>query len=137
MDKAEPEKDPLHIKLSELPKQAYQMDFLVSQTNHHLIKEQELSIKAGELVGKLYDFLLEQYKLAPLDEKIMHEHLNKLCVRLVFCLYAEDSGLFEKKNQFHDYLSQYSAENIREALKTLFKVLNTKNEERSVFVRTA
>lgn len=137
MDKAEPEKDPLHIKLSELPKQAYQMDFLVSQTNHHLIKEQELSIKAGELVGKLYDSLLEQYKLAPLDEKIMHEHLNKLCVRLVFCLYAEDSGLFEKKNQFHDYLSQYSAENIREALKTLFKVLNTKNEERSVFVRTA
>jgi len=134
MDKAEPEKDPLHIKLSELPKQAYQMDFLVSQTNHHLIKEQELSIKAGELVGKLYDSLLEQYKLAPLDEKIMHEHLNKLCVRLVFCLYAEDSGLFEKKNQFHDYLSQYSAENIREALKTLFKVLNTKNEERDPYL---
>lgn len=134
MDKAEPEKDPLHIKLSELPKQAYQMDFLVSQTNHHLIKEQELSIKAGELVGKLYDSLLEQYKLAPLDEKIMHEHLNKLCVRLVFCLYAEDSGLFEKKNQFHDYLSQYSAENIREALKNLFKVLNTKNEERDPYL---
>lgn len=134
MDKSVPEKDSLHIELSELSKQAYQMNFLVSQTNHHLIKEQELSIKAGELVGKLYDSLLEQYKLAPLDEKIMYEHLNKLCVRLVFCLYAEDAGLFEKKNQFHDYLSQYSAENIREALKTLFKVLNTKNEERDPYL---
>lgn len=53
---------------------------------------------------------------------------------MFFCLYAEDSGLFEKKNQFHDYLSQYSAENIREALKTLFKVLNTKNEERDPYL---
>lgn len=47
------------------------------------------SLLAGELVGKLYDAVLKQYK-----NPDSHETFNMLCVRLVFCLYAEDAGIF-------------------------------------------
>ena len=89
-------------------------------------------MEAGEIVGKIYDALLKQYKNPESTET--QKSLNKLCVRLVFCLYGEDAGLFGKKSLFHDYLAQYDAKNARQALRRLFRVLNQKSEERDPYL---
>ncbi len=87
--------------------------------------EEQVSLKAGELVGKLYDALIKEY-INP-DENSFRS-LNILCVRIVFCLYAEDAGLFETRTAFEDYIKSFSLENLRRGLIDLFKILNTKPE---------
>jgi hypothetical protein len=93
------------ILLKDLPKEYYRLSFIVDSKNEHIKKEEELSFKAGELVGKLYDAFSKQYR--DLTNEQSQKDLNELCVRLVFCLYAEDAGLFGRKNVFHDYLAKY------------------------------
>ena len=116
------------IYLKDLPKEYNRLSFLVNKDNTSIQKENDLSVKAGEIIGKVYDKLIKQYN--NIENKKSHESLNKLCVRLVFCLYAEDSELFKRKNQFHDYLAKFPASGIRQALVDLFKVLDTKEEDR-------
>jgi type I restriction-modification system DNA methylase subunit len=96
-------------------------------------KEEDISLQAGELVGKIYDAILKQYH-NPKDPHSL-KSLNMLCVRLVFCMYAEDAGIFPYASQFTDYLKAYRAEDAREALINLFKVLDTKIEERSPYLK--
>ena len=135
MDQIEPDKNGICIPLEDLPKRAHEMNFLISEKDHHLSKEMALSIQAGDLVGELYDAFSKQYHaVSTLDEKTIDNHLNRLCVRIVFCLYAEDSGLFGTKTAFHDYLEQFETKHMRKALVDLFKVLNTKVEERDPFM---
>ena len=96
------------------------------------IHEVELSVRAGELVGKLYDALLERY-INP-DDKASQRSLNIFCVRVVFLLYAEDAGLFEK-GQFHDYLK--GRQNVvRDALRKLFEILDQKPESRDPYLES-
>ena len=92
----------------------------------------EISLKAGELVGKLYDALLKQY--ADPDSEETLKSLNKLCVRLVFCLYAEDADIFGKHQMFHDYMKHFSARDFRKALIELFQILDTKPEDRDKYI---
>ena len=99
--------------------------------NENIRKEMEVSLKAGELVGVLYDALLKQYA-DPTDPNTL-KSLNALCVRLVFCLYAEDAGIFGRRNMFHDYLSAHRAED-RRALINLFRVLDQRPEERDKYL---
>ena len=131
-DMENPRGEPEKIKLADLEKEYYRLSFLVDKGSVHLQREMEISIKAGEVVGLLYDGLLKQYK-NPEDPETL-KHLNKLCVRLVFCLYAEDAGIFGKHLMFHDYLKQFSANQLRKALTQLFKVLNQKPEERDPYL---
>ncbi len=131
-DMENPRGEPEKIKLADLEKEYYRLSFLVDKGSVHLQREMEISIKAGEVVGLLYDGLLKQYK-NPEDPETL-KHLNKLCVRLVFCLYAEDAGIFGKHLMFHDYLKQFSANQIRKTLTQLFKVLNQKPEERDPYL---
>ena len=131
MDK--PNGEPEEILLKDLKKEYYRLQFIVDVENTNLKKEMEISIKAGELVGKIYDEILPLYK-DPNNEKTL-KSLNMLCVRLVFCLYAEDAGLFGRHQMFHDYLSKFGAEDIREALLKLFKVLDTKIEDRDPYMK--
>lgn len=131
-DMENPRGEPEKIKLADLEKEYYRLSFLVEKGSVHLQREMEISIKAGEVVGLLYDGLLKQYK-NPDDPETL-KHLNKLCVRLVFCLYAEDAGIFGKHLMFHDYLKQFSANQLRKALTQLFKVLNQKPEERDPYL---
>ena len=120
------------LKLADLEKEFHRLQFLVDTGSEHIKKEMEISLQAGELVGVLYDALLKQYK-DPDDPETL-KSLNKLCVRLVFCLYAEDAGIFGGKSMFHDYLQQYSAKDARRALIDLFKVLDTKPEDRDPYM---
>ncbi|MDO5576098.1 MAG: hypothetical protein Q4F84_03395, partial [Fibrobacter sp.] len=120
------------ILLENLEKEYYRLSFLTDVGNIHLKREMELSIKAGELVGKIYDALIKKYK----DPSNIYslKSLNMLCVRLVFCLYAEDAGIFGHKSMFHDYLNHYESRDLRKALIELFKVLDTKEEDRDPYL---
>ncbi|NLB42838.1 MAG: class I SAM-dependent DNA methyltransferase, partial [Clostridiales bacterium] len=95
-------------------------------------KALEVSLQAGELVGALYDALLKEYN-NPEDKDTLH-NLNVLCVRIVFCLYAEDAGLFGKRSMFHDYLKKYKGPSFRYALIRLFAVLNQKPVDRDPYL---
>ena len=131
-DMERPNDAPEIIQLADLEKEYHRLSFLVDDTNVHLKKELEVSIQAGEIVGVLYDKILAQYKDPSKPES--QKALNKLCVRLVFCLYAEDAGIFGTKNMFHDYMSRFSANDFRRALIELFLVLDTKPEDRDPYM---
>ncbi|GHN28493.1 methylase [Lactobacillus delbrueckii] len=131
-DMEHPNSEPQVIKLEDLGKEYYRLEFLVDKGNEHLEKEQRVSLAAGELVGKIYSELLKQYKDP--DSKHTQESINQLSVRIVFCLYAEDAGIFGHKNMFHDYLQDFDAKSMRRALIDLFKVLDTKEEDRDPYL---
>jgi len=129
-DMENPNGEPEQIFLKDLGKEYYRMKFLVDNTSEHINKEMEVSMQAGEIVGRIYDALLTQYDdYSP--EAL--RWLNVLCVRIVFCLYAEDAGIFSR-DQFHDYLSKYDAADMRNALIRLFEVLNTPTDKRSRYL---
>ena len=135
-DMENPKGEPESILLNQLPKEYYRLEFLVKEKSELLHREEQISIQAGELVGKLYDAILKQYK-NPEDKNSLHS-LNILCVRLVFCLYAEDSGLFGEHLKFHNYIKKVAEndiDDVRDALIKLFKVLNTPIEERSHYLK--
>ena len=130
-DMEKPYGEPEIIKLENLPEEAYRMNFLVKTDSEILKKELDVSIQAGELVGKIYDALYKQY--IDKDSEETHKSLNMLCVRLVFCLYAEDSGLFGSHTMFHDYIKGFAVKDVRKAVIDLFKMLDTKEEDRDPY----
>ena len=112
----QPNSEPEEIHLKDLEKEFSRLSFLVNTRNVHIKKEMEISIKAGDIVGVLYDKLLAQYKLAKnIDMDRCLKSLNMLCVRLVFCLYAEDAGIFGYKSMFGDFINRFSAQELRNA----------------------
>ncbi len=130
-DMEKPNAEPESLLLTELPEQLYRLRFLVDTGSETLRREEEISKKAGDVVGLIYDALLKQYH-NPSDPATL-KSLNKLCVRLVFLLYAEDADIFTRL-QFHDYLKQFPAAKARSALIELFKVLDKKPEERDPYL---
>ncbi len=130
MDK--PEGEPEKIKLKNLDKEYYRLDFLVKSNSDHLKQELEVSVKAGEIVGLLYNAFIKQYD-DPNSEETMR-NLNVLCVRLVFCLYAENAGIFGSYGMFHDYLKSVETHQMRKALVDLFHILDTKEEDRDKYL---
>ena len=131
-DMEHPTGEPEIILLENLEREYYRLNFLVNSKDEHLEKEMEVSIKAGEIVGKLYDALLAQYINKENESSL--KSLNILCVRLVFCLYAEDAGIFGRRGMFHDYLNAFDAVHFRTALINLFKVLDTKPAGRDPYL---
>lgn len=126
-----PSDEPEQIFLKDLPKEYHRLNFLVDARSEHIQREIEISVKAGEIVGKIYDALLPEFGDNPTTEDL--HALNVLCVRIVFCLYAEDAGIFQKE-QFYNYLKSFHVENMRVALRELFRVLDTKPEDRDRFM---
>ena len=129
-DMENPSGEPQQIFLKDLCTDFYRLNFLVDRRSENIKREEEVSLKAGELVGKLYDALFKEY-IEP-DENSFRS-LNILCVRIVFCLYAEDAGLFETRTAFEDYIKSFSTENLRDGIIKLFKILNTKPENRDKY----
>lgn len=143
MNQAQPE--PTKIALEELQSKYPLLEFLVKKEVKQISHEMEVSIKAGDIVGLIYEAFLKQYRIPEIDsknetpeDKQKREHklksLNALCVRIVFCLYAEDAGIFGKRNMFHDYLETYEVRDCRRALKELFKILDTPLNERDEYL---
>ena len=132
-DMERPRGEPEIIELANLEKEYYRLQFLVDAGNEHLKREMEVSIAAGEIVGLLYDAFYKQYA-NPESEHSM-KSLNKLCVRLVFCLYAEDAGIFGHHGMFHDYLKGFDTRGLRKGLVDLFRVLDTKLQDRDPYLK--
>ena len=131
-DMERPQADPVELWLKDLPTQYYLLEFLVRKEDITLQQEMEISIQAGEIVGLLYDAFLKQYK-DPTNEQTL-KSLNALCVRLVFCLYAEDAGIFGRRLMFHDYMQGKGVKGARKALQELFKVLDQRPEDRDKYL---
>ena len=132
-DMEHPAGDPFEIKLADLGKEYYHLRFLVETGADHLKHEEQVSMQAGVIVGKLYEALLKEYKDPTNPESL--RSLNVLCVRLVFCLYSEDAGIFGKHDMFHDYLARYDTMDMRNALIRLFQILNTPLDERDPYLQ--
>ena len=132
-DMERPGGEPEEILLENLPTEYYRLSFLVDSENEHLKREMEVSIAAGEIVGLLYEAFYKQY--ADPDSERALKSLNVLCVRLVFCLYAEDAGIFGHHGMFHDYLAEYDTRHMRKALIELFQVLDTSPEDRDPYLK--
>ena len=133
LDTENPEREYVSVKLEDLPEQSYLFDFFFDKSQSRLVKEKELSVEAGEIVGRLYNSLMAQYKNIDTDA---HEQrsLNILIVRFVFLLYAEDAGLLQEHQAFLKYMRDIAPENFRDALFQLFKVLDTPIEERDPYL---
>ena len=131
-DMEQPNGEPEEILLKDLGTEFYRLQFLVDTRALHLKKEMEVSIQAGNIVGQMYNEILQQYINPDSPETL--KSLNVLCVRLVFCLYAEDAGIFGRHGMFHDYLAMFPADKMRGALIDLFKVLNTPVVERDPYM---
>ena len=132
-DMERPGGEPEIIALANLEKEYYRLQFLVDTGSEHLKREMEVSIAAGEIVGLLYDALYKQYANPQAEQAL--KSLNKLCVRLVFCLYAEDAGIFGRHGMFHDYLAAFDTRGMRKALVELFRVLDTKLQDRDPYLQ--
>ena len=128
-DMKKPGEAPEVILLKDMAKDFTRLKFLVDREDEHIKKELELSLKAGELVGKIHDRFLEQHH-DPMAKKTQNS-LNILCTRLVFCMYAEDAGIFGNTDAFVEYISKYEPGDMRQALLNLFKVLDTPEDERA------
>lgn len=131
-DMERPTGEPESIMLRDLAKEYYRFDFLAEEKSELIRREEEISIQAGDLVGRLYEAILKQY-IKPDDKSSLHS-LNILCVRLVFCLYAEDAGIFGDHLKFHNYLKEFAPKDVRRALIDLFRVLDTKIADRDPYM---
>ena len=131
-DMEKPNGEPESILLKDFGKEYYRLQFLVEEKSELIHREEQISIKAGDIVGKLYDAILKQY-INPESEETLRS-LNMLCVRLVFCLYAEDAGIFGDHLKFHNYIKGFAVKDVRRALIDLFRVLDTKTEDRDPYM---
>ena len=132
-DKEQPKAEPLVISLDNLEREYYLLKFLVDDTTTTLKKEKEISKEAGELIAKLYNLLRNQY-VAPDTPRALHS-LNVLCIRLVFCLFAEKSFLFgDNRSIFRDYMVSFKPSQMRRALLDLFDILDTPEDERDPYL---
>lgn len=130
-DMEKPNGEPEQILLKDLEKEYYRLQFLTDTGDENIKREMEVSIQAGNLVGILYDEILKQH-IDKTNPRSL-QSLNMLCVRLVFCLYAEDAGIFGGHNKFHNYIKSFSSKDMRKALIELFKILDTKPEDRDPY----
>ena len=133
-DMERPDAPPEVVLLENLADEFHRLKFLIHDQKEVIAKEKELSVAAGNIVGQLYDELLKGYK-DPSSKESQHS-LNVLCVRLVFCLYAEDAGIFGRRRMFHDYLAQYRdrPKDVRRAVLDLFDVFDTPVEDRDKYL---
>ena len=144
-DRAKPLAPPLRLGLGDLPKEAHRLAFLVNPKEKAIDRELEISVRAGRIVGEIYDALLKQVEnvkcrvesggdAATLNSKLsILNSINRLCVRLVFCLYAEDADLFPK-DCFKRFVDASDARRLRIDLQRLFQTLDTPTDKRDPYL---
>lgn len=132
-DLEKPNSNPFIVLLDDLPKESYRLRFLGDASDCPKESETDVSIAASKVIGELYSALRAQCADPDAPQTLMS--LNRLCVRLVFCVYAEDSHIFPEHNQFLNYMRQFPAVDFRTKLIELFRVLNTPDKERDRYMR--
>lgn len=110
--------------LKDLHKKAHLFDFIAGYKKQEYKEEDEVNIKAAELMGRLYDSIAEA--------GYSGHDLNVLLVRVLFCLFADDSGIFNQ-GQFKRYIENRTSEDGSDLgmhLGMIFQVLNQSREKR-------
>lgn len=136
LDDENAEQHPETILLAQLPDLLPRLTFLTRKENSRLEREKQLSVAAGEVVGRLYDALAKSYLHLESDPR-EQQSLNILMTRIVFLLYAEDAGLLHEANAFYTYLADYKASQTADALHRLFDALKTPEEQRDPYLNAA
>ena len=122
---------PVSFKLQELPKRIEAFAFILGVQKRTFRDQDPVNIHASEKMGSLHDAL----KASGYDG---HD-LERLLVRLVFCLFADDTGIFEPRGIFHDLIQQRTQQDGSDVgpwLMQLFEVLNTPDEKRQTTLDT-
>jgi hypothetical protein len=118
------EQSTIEFTIDELVNHVQNFGYLLGYQKKTYKEQDPANIKAAELMGKLHDRLEEiGYKGHPLEVYL---------VRILFCLFAEDTTIFNKQ-QFQDYIEQRTAEDgsdLASKLQELFQVLNTSEDKR-------
>ena len=121
----EGEQEPVEFLLKDLHKQVRRFGFIAGYQVRAFKDQDPANIKAAERMGKLHDAL----KASGYEG----HRLEVLLVRLLFCLFAEDTGIFERR-QLQDFIEQRTAEDgtdLGAQLTALFQTLNTPDGQRS------
>lgn len=95
------------------------------------IRESAFDIKATGRLNRLYVELLKENP--DWDTEARRQDMNHFMARLIFCFFAEDTGIFIGNGLFTDTVTQMSAKdssNTHEVISTIFEAMNTKNDER-------
>ena len=120
------------LTLKDLPEKYDVFDQVFDPNTTRLAIETNISVQTTELIRKMYNALMKQYKNIETDKKEQHD-LNVLIVRLVFLYYAENAHILTNTHAFRDYLKSFKPSSYRDALNNLFRVLNTSKEERDPY----
>lgn len=136
LDREDAETNYETILLKDLPNEFHRLSFFTSKAHSRIEREKQLSIRAGEVVGRLYDTFSKAYLDIENDEREQRS-LNILITRIVFLLYAEDADLLQEHNAFYNYLKNFQVAHMRQALIDLFSVLKTPEEDRDPYLDPA
>jgi hypothetical protein len=114
------------FKLADLHKRIKHFAFIAGYRTQTIAPQNPVNIKAAERMGKLHDALKAAgYQGHPLEV---------LLVRLLFCLFAEDTGIFQPASAFRAWIEERTApdgSDLGPQLAQLFQVLNTAEDKRS------
>lgn len=118
------------LPLAELPKNLAAIQFLKGGAEAPATISRAVSVEAGKIMSKLHEQVAEAFDDPDTPEN--HHALSVLMTRLMFLMFCEDSGLIAP-NAFRDYVSHFSADDLRHGLKDLFVWLDTKDEKRDKY----
>ena len=119
------QRDEVSFRLDELPDHAEKFGFVLGVASRTFRDQDPANIEAAELVGKLHDSLR--------DAGYPAHDLERFLVRIVFCLFADDTGVFEPRDILLDFLETRTREDgtdLGPLLMQLFQVLNTPEGDR-------
>ena len=120
------ERDEVCFHLADLSSHVEAFGFILGQQSRVFRDQDPVNIQASELVGRLHDML---------DEAGYRGHdLERFLVRVVFCLFADDTGIFEPRDIFFDFVAERTSEDGADLgpwLAQLFQVLDTPENERT------
>ena len=123
-DQDKPDEAPKKLLLKDLP---HRLRYLRMVLKGGIVdKNDELegfaAKTASGIIKQLYELLKTQYTQKELNREVYHA-MNVFCVRVVFCLYADDAGVFPN-NEFQSFLETFDAKKLNEKFKWLFRRLN-------------
>ncbi len=120
-------REEIRFSLADLPDQVENFAFIVGQRRRALREEDPVNIEASELMGRLHDALDESgYR---------GDDLERFLVRMVFCMFADDSGIFPRQDVFLHLVEERTSvdgADLGPWLTRLFEVLNTPTEQRQL-----
>ncbi|KJS38568.1 MAG: hypothetical protein VR74_05200 [Hyphomonas sp. BRH_c22] len=120
------EREHASFTLADLHKNVEKLSFILGVQKRSFKDQDPVNIKAAARVGKLHDALE--------DSGYTGHDLEKYLVRLVFCLFADDTGVFEPRGMFLDFLETRTSEDGADLggwIAKLFEVLDTPHDKRS------